>query len=608
MKATPVTKTNVNRFRIQFAGEAGDGILTAGDIFMQALAQAGYWASVLKSFPSNIRGGYASSLVTISADESFSPSGSIQVLFAFNAHAIEESLDEIEYVEFVVLENSISSKYHEALLRKVKNPKKIIHAPVASLAMEAAQNPQTRSVVGLGIAAYCIGLDKEIIYEQVQKHFSNKGPSIAVLNVRALDSAYKWCQENCKTFSVLSRVPKVTSKRKRIVLEGNQAASFGAVAAGCTFFGSYPITPATTIGDSMAKILPLVNGFAYQAEDELSAIGTVIGASFSGAKAMTATSGPGLSLMQEFIGYASMIELPIVIIDVQRVGPSTGMPTKHGQDDLLAACFGGHGEGQRIVVAPGSVENCLTTVVEAFSLAEKYQCPVIVLSDAALGMMKKTTFYPNIKNLHSIYRSVISNKEPNDSNYHRYSISKNGINPIAVPGISKVTYRVTGVEHDQDSRPLHSRADRERQHAKRYRKIEHLETQVSKLIEWDLEPESNTHYDFVLSTWGITTMVAKEAIEILRLEGFKIGAMYSDLVFPVCKDAFTKLLEYSTLLFMPESNYTGQYANLVRMFTNAQPISITQSTGEPLTPKGIAEPIRQYFQQHRATVRRKKKS
>ncbi len=207
--------------------------------------------------------------------------------------------------------------------------------------------------------------------------------------------------------SVTLPVPDKTSFESEI-LDGNEAVARAAVTAGCGFFSSYPITPSTGIGNFLAKALPARGAVSYQAEDEIAAIGAAIGASFAGVKSMTATSGPGLSLMQEFLGYASMVEIPLVIVDVQRPGPSTGSPAQFAQEDLFAAAFGSHGETSRIVLAPDSTGNCYNLTVDAFNCSEYFQCPVIILSDSVLGLTKSVIPVPERQNVRVINRAVVS--------------------------------------------------------------------------------------------------------------------------------------------------------------------------------------------------------
>jgi 2-oxoglutarate ferredoxin oxidoreductase subunit alpha len=331
-------------------------------------------------------------------------------------------------------------------------------------------------------------------------------------------------------------------------------------------------------------VLPQVNGFAYQAEDEIAAIGAAIGASFSGVKSMTATSGPGLSLMQEFIGYASATQIPLVIVDVQRPGPSTGMPTRHAQEDLLAAAFGGHGEGQRIVLAPVDLKDCFSLTARSFDMAEKYRCPVIILSDGATASICSTIDRNEFDQLKATLKSELMPEHGDQSPIDNFKAAA----LVGSPGILK---KVSGMELNGSLLPANNNRERTRLVERRFRPLDSIEKEFPSLIEWDLGPEKSAAYDFCIVAWGLNGSIAKEAIRNLRLMGLRVAAMYPKLLFPVCKSAVDTLLSLSKTLIIPESNYTGQYSRLVKMYTGADPLSILSYGGEPLTPDQLTERI-----------------
>ncbi len=383
-----------------------------------------------------------------------------------------------------------------------------------------------------------------------------------------------------------------SNEENRLVsLDGNTAFAEGALEAGCRFFASYPISPATTIGDYLAHELPKVQGTVYQAEDEIAAIGTITGASFAGVKSMTATSGPGFSLMQEFISYLSTTEVPSVIVNVQRAGPSSGIPTHHGQEDLLAAAFGGHGEEHRIVIAPTSVKNSYHTAIDAFNIAEQYASPVIVLSSCALAQGNCSVESSDLQNkIEPVLRNT--GKTIRDANrFNRYA-DDNVVNPcLPAPAVSKGTYCITGLEHDQSGYPVESAAERAYQVARRQLKTASIEKEYAHLIEYDIDTAIKSSVDFSITAWGADCMAVKEAVAKLRDKGFLIAAMYSQIVFPVCQNSLNKLVEHSYLLFLPETNASGQYARLIRMETGISPISLTFADGEPMNPDRCAAEI-----------------
>lgn len=553
---------------------------------MKAAASLGFNTTACKSFPPNIRGGYSQSLVTISEMPITSAISSFDMLFALNDTAFKMDFKKLESGKLVVFESSVLDNPENcaAVKQLEKNNCSVFPVPFSGLANEISGSSQIRSAIVLGIISFLLDMPEPLILKAILKQFEHKGSKIHELNSKAVQKGREWAAENFS--EILSyKILSCDSSSNRVILDGNQGIGIGAIVSGCTFFASYPITPATTIGEFMAEALLHVNGFAYQAEDEIAALGAVIGASFAGSKAMTATSGPGLSLMQEFIGYASMVELPIVIVDVQRAGPSTGMPTKHAQDDLMAAVFGSHGESPRIVLAPINIQDCLDVTISAFNLAEQYQCPVILLSDSSLGMITGTMEIPQITKEQIISRSVLSEISPKP--FSRFECTKNGLNPIPVPGFSPCTYHVSGVEHDTHGTPSVDCETRVKQMEKRFRKIEFVETENENLVEWDLESSQVYKADFSIVSWGLTASASKEAVRKLREKGYKAAAIYPRLLYPVCKSAIEKLAQFSSLIIIPESNYTQQYAHLVRMYTNVCPVSFALSNGEPFTPDEI---------------------
>ena len=586
-------------FRIKIAGEAGDGIMTAGDLLMMAAARQGYETSVAKSFPSNIRGGYAQSLVTISDHPVVSPLGDPDILFALSEDAFMYDTAQL-CAPILILVESTALKPGACRDRRQQlhaGNHQLFAIPVRQFARETAGSCTIRSTVALGILCKHLGIRKNILDDVLIERFSRKGEETMELNRIALESGLLWAQQHltgvrdCTLFEPVRPRPD-----RRLVLDGNQAVALGALHAGCSFYTSYPITPATAIGETLACELPSHGGFAYQAEDEIAALGAAIGASFCGAKAMTATSGPGLSLMQEFIGYASMVELPVVIVDVQRAGPSTGMPTKHSQDDLLAAVFGGHGESQRIVIAPAGVADCFHAAVDAFNNAERYQCPVLLLSDSTLAMTRSTIERQALGNPPVVNRSVHT---PGNGPlpYHRYSGVNSAPGPIAVPGISSVTYRATGVEHTENSTPVAKPEERTAQMQRRHRKLLAIEHEFNGAVISEGDPDDGRPFDIGICAWGLTASITREAVAALQSQGYRITAIYPRLLFPVCTEAVNRWARQCSRQVVVEANFNGQYHLLLKMHTDARPHPFTVSRGEPFTPAEIEGGIKAFLEQ-----------
>lgn len=580
-----------SELKIKISGEAGDGILTTGDILMSAAARLGYYSSALKNFPSNIRGGCSQTLVTISEEKIISPISQFDILFLTSATAFEYEqpplLNKVSlFIESSIVKNTLFNPIIDQW-KQAGHKVQIMHIDQTSRSIST--NNSIKSAIILAYLSTLLTIPVELIRDLIIGRFQKKGKEILDKNLSALEEGLRQAHKDIQPIC-FALTPKKRDNKERIIVDGNEAISLGALISGVKFYASYPITPATSIGDTLANYLLQTDGFAYQAEDEIAAIGAVIGASFNGFKALTATSGPGFSLIQEFLGYASMIELPVVVIDVQRAGPSTGMSTKHSQDDLYAAVFGGHGEGQRIVIAPSGVEDCVSTTVEAFNLSERYQCPVILLSDASMGMIKQTIDSPKPESIPIVERSVLKHN-PQNGTYIRYKTGSNKTNPVPVPGVSPVSYRVTGLEHDEQSFPSANPAVRSTQMKRRSDKLLGIEHDNPHLMEWDLESQDPYEADFSLIAWGFTASIARKAITSMRRQGIRIAALYPKLLFPVLTESITKLLQYSQLLYIPEANFSGQYSHIIRMYTDAKPHPVTLSRGDPFTPEEIVEYI-----------------
>ena len=318
---------------------------------------------------------------------------------------------------------------------------------------------------------------EEQILKDIESRYKAKPQEIIDSNKTALNAGVKYALENIIRTDNYKNI-EIKETGAKLIMSGNEAIGLGALAAGCRFFSGYPITPATEIMEWMAKELPKFGGKMIQCEDEIAAINYALGASFSGVKSMTATSGPGFSLMQEALGLASMAELPVVVADVQRCGPSTGAPTKTEQSDLFAAMYGTHGDCPKIVLAPMNVADCFYQTINAFNFAEQYQMPVIILSDASLGPKRECVDLIDFEKLNIVNRKKPDLKEGDI--YNRYEDTQTGISPISSVGDLYGEHVITGLEHTEENAPTPA-ADVHRQMTeKRFRKLETATCQFSK--------------------------------------------------------------------------------------------------------------------------------
>src|SRR5258708_7661408 len=366
-----------NEITIRIGGESGEVTISGGDILALAAARWGYQVSPFRTFPAEILGGPCLFQVRISDKPVKSMGDYADVLICLNEEAYDRSIKDVRRGGVII--------YDPADFTPATTDYITYAIPFNDIARKEVQLFQTKNMVMLGAISALFGPPLEAISQVVESKLSKSrkaNPLLMEKNILALDIARKYVQEHITKLDTYQLGPVV--KADRLVMNGNQAVVAGALAAQCGFFAGYPITPASDIMEGLAKELPQVGGAFLQAEDEIAALAAVIGSSFGGIRSMTATSGPGLSLMTELIGFASMSELPAVIIDAQRSGPSTGMPTKMEQSDLSFALSAGHGDTPRIVMAPANVADCYSLIITAFNMAERYQMPVLFLTDQGL--------------------------------------------------------------------------------------------------------------------------------------------------------------------------------------------------------------------------------
>jgi 2-oxoglutarate ferredoxin oxidoreductase subunit alpha len=430
-----------------------------------------------------------------------------------------------------------------------------------------------------------------------ESKLAKKGEDILNKNLRAIELGYAWVQEHVKERSSLEVRP--SRLEGRIVLSGNTAIALGALVAGCRRYAGYPITPATDIMEFLAEELPKLGGAVIQAEDEIAAIGMVVGSSYAGQKSMTATSGPGLSLMTEMLGLASMAEIPAVIVDCQRAGPSTGMPTRHEQGDLNHAVFASHGEASRVVLAPTSVTDCFWTIIHAFNLAEEFQLPAIVLQDTVLAVRTESIPRPDLSQVQLTQRQTFAYRDANSTNGHgydaqsgperylRYQLTSDGVSAMAIPGTPGGAYVATGLEHTQAANTSSDARNHSAMTEKRFKKLEGVLAKAPPAHEYG-DPSAEIGF----LTWGSTLGAVNEAIDRLSADGIKAHALAPRLLWPLPTHQIDSFLKGKRVVYVPEVNYTGQFAQILRAhYQDVQFTSINVYGGQPFSVSRIVEAV-----------------
>ncbi len=592
----------VNEVTIRIGGESGEGTISGGDILALAAARWGYHVYTFRTFPAEILGGPCLFQVRISDRPVKSMGDYADVLVCLNQEAYDRNISDLRHGGVLVYDPSDFTPETEDYITCA--------VPFNELARKEVQLYQTKNMVMLGAISGLFGPPLEAITQVVESKLSKSrkaNPILMEKNMLALEIAKKYVTEQSSKHDPYQLGP--VEKADRLVLNGNQALVAGALAAHCGFFAGYPITPASDIMEGMAKELPMVGGTFLQAEDEISALAAVVGASFGGVRAMTATSGPGFSLMTELIGYASMAEIPVVIVDAQRAGPSTGMPTKMEQSDLSFALNASHGDTPRMIVAPANVADCYTLMILAFNMAERYQMPVIFLSDQSLTArvesVDRAAFEPmeieeriqfrengangvatsgNAANGYS--EAIAVGAGAAEHSYARYAYTASGISPIETPGPGAFTYIATGLEHDEHGHPNYEPEDHTAMMEKRFRK---LATAAEEL------PPPQRYGDGDATTgiigWGSTEGAIQEAVDRARAKGYKVAALQPKILSPLPDRAIRDFIRSVKTVIVPECNYSGQLANLLGAKYGLQAIRVNKFGGIPFTAGEILRAI-----------------
>src|SRR6056297_1850014 len=458
-------------FNWAVGGEAGDGIDSTGKIFAQALSRAGRHVFTSKDFASRIRGGYTAYKVRTSVDKVQSVVDRLDVLIALTPRTIEENLEELHEGSVIIYDGERTTMQDVAIPDEMIG----IDVPLKRLAEEAG-GAIMRNVVALGAACEVAAFPIENLDSALEKRFKDKGQKLVDNNKEAARAGQSYVAEE---YDHEFDYDLETTDEDYVLLNGDEAIGMGAIAAGCKFYAGYPITPATDVMEYLTGRIERYGGHVVQAEDELSAINMALGAARGGARSMTATSGPGIDLMTETFGLIATSETPLVICNVMRSGPSTGMPTKQEQGDLNMTLYGGHGEVPRFVVAPTTVAECFHKTVEAFNLAEKYQIPVYLTADLSLAVTEQT-FAPGEFDMDAVEvdrgkvvdEASVGEWADERDRFRPHLANDDGISPRTFPGTEGGAHMTTGLEHDALGRRTEDKQVRIEQVDKRQQKVD----------------------------------------------------------------------------------------------------------------------------------------
>ena len=577
----------VNDMVIRIGGESGEGIVTIGEVFVRIAAFSGLEVYTFRTFPAEILGGHVTFQARISDKPVLSQGDDFDVLISLNQEGYDNHISELKPGGVVLYDSSTATP-------TVVTEEHILYAlPVDDLA-RSINFMRGRNLVMIGAMVQLFGLSLDKAEQMVHRRLG-RFKDVLPKNLEALDLGYRYAQDHFTRRPPVYLDPPGGDTRQGLVMTGNQALALGAIAAGCRVYAGYPITPATDIMEFLAKELPKVGGVVVQAEDEISAINMAIGASFTGARAMTATSGPGLSLMIEALGLASMTETPLVVIDVQRAGPATGMPTKTAQGDLYLAFYAGNDEPPRFVIAPSSVEDCFYQMINAFNLAERYQMPVIVLSDQALAPRVETCPPFQLDQIELLDRELV---EPSGNGAHqRYRFTETGVSPMPLPGMKGLHYTAEGLEHNEKGNPDYTPQVHQDMTEKRWGKVNTARHQLALwpnvVEEWGDEDAA-----IAIMGWGSSLGPVQEAMMRAQTAGYKVAALFPKVLFPMPDLRIRRFIRGRRVIIIPELNHLGQFARVVQhryspelIRHNVEVISLTKYQGLPFRPVEIFDKI-----------------
>lgn len=522
-------------FNILIGGSAGQGVDTVTDLLTLTLKRTGYYVFSTADYMSRVRGGHNFFQVRFSDQPVNSHRDAIDLMFALDNDTVENHFDRLSEAGWAFIDDKIECK---RTIRKF---------PFLDIAKELG-NERVANTVGLGLILHFLGIPMTIGYQVIEERFKAE---IAEMNKKALERGYQLLEDDVVELEM--------KEDDKILIDGNQACALGALAAGCRYYCGYPMTPSSSILDYMSKVSKEVEVVVDQVEDEVAALNMALGASYAGARAMTGSSGGGFALMGEAMSMAGIIETPVVVIDVQRPGPATGLPTRTEQADLRFVLHSGHGEFERIVLAFRNAEDAFEQTVRAFNLADKYQVPVILLSDQYLADTK-LGISPFDYSKVSIERNLAKPEDYKPGEYRRYQITESGVSPRLIPGQSVGNIvSVDSDEHNERGRIIEDAKTRIEQVDKRARKEIGIRSEMQE--PWRFGSENPKT---LVVTWGSLQGPVYEAVNELNQEGYEIVYLSYGDIWPLNVDLLKKMAEETDQLIVIEQNATGQFEGLIR--------------------------------------------
>ncbi|TFG10213.1 2-oxoacid:acceptor oxidoreductase subunit alpha [Candidatus Heimdallarchaeota archaeon] len=571
---------------VRFVGSAGDGLVSLGELFSKILKKHNFNVLGFRSYQSVIRGGYNEYQIRASTDEVLSVGEEADIIVLLNNHVAKIHRARVNKGAKVIYDKEYIN------LDEFEYPQDILQLPIplSTLTKEISKLKVLKNIVGFGAISHILGLDETLVKEVIFEQFGDKGEEIVSTNYEALEKGEQFAIEN--NWPIKWEKHKY-GKAQQMIISGNEALALGLISAGLKFYSGYPMTPATSIVHYLTKHLPKLGMIVKQTEDEIAAVGMAIGAAYCGARAATGTSGGGFSLMSELIGMAGIEEIPLVVINSQRAGPSTGMATKTEQGDLFQAYGISQGEFPKVIMAPSSVIEAFQAGIDAVEIAEKYQVVVIILLDLYLSEQIATVRKFDLERTNKRYAIL----EKPDESYIRYKITETGVSPRTLPGTKNGMFFTGSSERNERGTSIASTLAglpetlpiREEMVKKRMRKMEYISEELEKpkiFGEQDAE--------ITLVSWGSTKYIVREAIKHLKDQGITANQLHIKTINPFHTQEVKQILEKTQKVLCIEQNFLGQMNDYIRMRTgfNIQH-NLRRWDGEPIVPSQIIAKVKE---------------
>lgn len=552
---------------IVIGGEAGQGLVTIGQMLTKALARSGYEVLVAQHYMSRVRGGHNTYRIRTGNGEIVSPVDGIDILVALDQETVSRHKANMTESGIVILDETLDPEG----LKAVRVPFK-----------ELAPRPIYQNIAGLAVVAELLGIGQEVLQKLIRNTFRRKGDEVVTQNLTVLDEACRWTEAHKSSCTPL---PPAEGDSDRMVIHGNEAIALGALAAGvkCCFF--YPMTPATSVAQNLITYAERMQLIVEQAEDEIAALNMGLGSVYAGAKTLVPTSGGGFALMTEAVSLAGVMESPIVIVLAQRPGPATGLPTRTEQADLNLALYAGHGEFPRAIYAPATVEDCFELTYRSFDMTERFQTPVFVLTDQYLADSYRAVHKFDLAALAPVAEPDTGNE--GDRSYKRYAFTEDGVSPRKLPGFSEALVLADCHEHTEDGHITESMDVRVAMNDKRMRKEQGMRAETLAPRYFGDEGASR-----ILVCWGSTEGPAREAAARMRRKGARVGVLSFTQVWPLAPESFMPLLENAEEVIGIEGNATAQFMKLIRQETGFKVHrTVLRYDGRPFTPRYILQSL-----------------